>query len=200
MAGETAGKNPIPDVVDTVLTWTEILTFLESRKRKLDGLVFSGGEPLLQEDLTAAISVSQTLGYAVKIDTNGTLPDQLNRLIQDNPPDYIAMDLKAGPVGLHEATGTVISFERIRKSIDLILSSGIVYEFRTTLIPGLHTLSLFEQMLQLIEGAETIVLQNLSGFPTYQAQFASIKPLPKETLELYRSLADQYVKKCLIRC
>lgn len=181
------------------MNWSEILQFLESRKNKLEAVVFSGGEPLLQENIVGAFNNVRELGFAVKLDTNGTLPGKLKDILENNPPDYLAMDLKAPPELLIKATGISLGFEPIRKSINLIMSSGVEYEFRTTLIPGIHSGQTIHKMASLINGAKRYVLQNLSGFPTLEKSYLSVTPFKKEVIEEYKDEASNFVDECLIR-
>ncbi len=189
----------IPADVSPVLTWQEVLTFLKDRQCKLDGVVLTGGEPLMQDDLADAIRDVKALDYAIKLDTNGTLPDRLEKLLMKRLPDYVAMDLKASPGSFALLTGRHMDFARIRESIRLIMESGIPYEFRTTLIPGMHSREVFEAMLPLISGAKHHVLQNLSGFPTYDRECERLRPYNKETLLEFQKLAASFVDNCTIR-
>lgn len=187
----------IPEEKPAALAWRDVLGFLKGRPGKLDGVVFTGGEPLLQEGLASAMEDARALGFSVKLDTNGTLPDRLGPLIREKRIDYVAMDLKAPNGSFSRITGRSIDFSRILESIRLIMESEIPYEFRTTLIPGFHTRDVFESMLTLISGAGRYVLQNLSGFPTYAPDFSRLSPLGKEEMEAFRRLAAPFVESCV---
>lgn len=161
------GRNPgfesesSPENRDDLYSEDEILEFLKKRAGMLDGVCISGGEPTLHRDLPALISRIKDLGYEVKLDTNGTNPDMLRRLLDDHLLDYIAMDIKAGRKNYAAAAGiskeSCPSFSRsllsrIQRSIDIIRNSGIDYEFRTTVVKGIHTEEDFEDIAQWLAG------------------------------------------------
>lgn len=124
---------------------TEILDFLRNRKGKIDAVVISGGEPCLQKDLIQFIRIIKSMGFKLKLDTNGSLPSTLGRLLEEKLIDYVAMDIKA-PLEkekLAEITGIYTETDKlinnINKSLELLRNSGIKYELRTTLIKEIHT-------------------------------------------------------------
>lgn len=111
--------------------------FLIKRSGKLNGVVFTGGEPLIHNDLHEWISFARELGYKVKLDTNGMLPNKLIELLAKVKVDYIAMDIKAPEYKYDILTGTSMNFEKIKESINVIISSGIDHQFRTTYVKDL---------------------------------------------------------------
>lgn len=124
---------------------TDILDFLRNRKGKIDAVVISGGEPCLQKDLIQFIRIIKSMGFKLKLDTNGSLPSTLGRLLEEKLIDYVAMDIKA-PLEkekLAEITGIYTETDKlinnINKSLELLRNSGIKYELRTTLIKEIHT-------------------------------------------------------------
>ena len=106
--------------------------FLEKRKGLLDGVVISGGEPTLQSDLVSLCEKVKRMGYSVKLDTNGSRPQALKRLIKDGLLDYIAMDIKTDPACYSPFTRGETHPDDIFSSIGIIMDSGLAYEFRTT--------------------------------------------------------------------
>jgi len=118
----------------------EIEDFLIHRVGLLDGVCITGGEPLLQADITEFVAHVKSLGFQVKIDTNGSFPEKLEELIRGGCVDYIAMDIKSSPEGYAQASG-LQSFDMtpLYKSVNLIKESGIDHEFRTTLVKELHS-------------------------------------------------------------
>lgn len=117
----------------------EVLDYLAKRKAVLDGLVVSGGEPTMQ-DLRPFLERVKSMGYAVKLDTNGTRPDVLSAWIEDGLVDYVAMDVKNSEARYPETCGLPrISMAAVKDSIRIIKASGLAYQFRTTVTPSLHT-------------------------------------------------------------
>lgn len=141
----------------------EFFQFLTKRKGKLEGVCITGGEPTIQPDIIDFIKKLKKRGLAVKLDSNGTRPDVLKKLIDAKLVDYIAMDIKNQPkkyletVGLSEKNVSLL--DRVKLSVDLIIHSGIPYEFRTTVVPGLHAEKDFDEIAKWIKGAEAYYLQ-----------------------------------------
>jgi len=128
-----------PELVDPaqygpILSEEEVISFLEKRRGKLDAVTVTGGEPTLQPDLDRFLQTIKGMGYLTKIDTNGSNPDVLERLIRGRLVDYLAMDVK-GPLKKYERIANVkVKTAKIRRSIELITASGIEHEFRTTVV------------------------------------------------------------------
>jgi pyruvate formate lyase activating enzyme len=136
----------------------QVLSFLEKRRGFLDGVVISGGEPTLQPDLDVFIQKVKYMGYSVKLDTNGTCPGIVRKLIKEGMLDYIAMDIKAPLEKYPEICRCNIDPERIVESMTVIMNSGVDYEFRTTCCPQLDNDDLIE-IGKLVYGARKYVLQ-----------------------------------------
>lgn len=115
----------------------EILDFMSERVGKLDALVITGGEPLLQKNLIPFLRAIKDLGYLIKLDTNGLLDQTLDKVIRSGLVDYIAMDIKASLANYEQVCKVKIAQSNIQKSIELIKTSGIDHEFRTTVVEGL---------------------------------------------------------------
>ena len=142
----------------------EFFEFLETRKGKLDGICITGGEPTLQPDLVDFIKRIKELGFAVKLDSNGTRPDVLRELFEKKLVDYVAMDIKASLGNYQKVCGAKIDLERIKLSVDLIKNSGVDYEFRTTVVPGLHSEKEFEEVAEWLDGAKRYILQKYQDY------------------------------------
>ncbi len=151
----------------------EILSFLSKRKEQLEGVVISGGEPLLQEDIVGFIENVKKHGFLVKIDTNGSCPEKLAELLDKNLVDYIAMDVKAPKNKYRELTGVDVDIAKIEESILLIKDKAPAYEFKTTFVPGLLRKEDIVEIAKWLKGAERFYLQ----------QFKPISPLVSSTLE-----------------
>lgn len=133
----------------------EVLAYLHSRQGMLDGVCVTGGEPLLQPDLVAFLRQVKELGYAVKLDTNGSLPARLAAVLDTGFVDYVAMDVKSSPTGYPAATGTEGAVTPYEDSVRLLRESGIPHEFRTTAVKGIHTTADFEAIGEWLAGDDT---------------------------------------------
>jgi len=177
----------------------QILDFLRRRRKYLEGVVITGGEPTLQSGLLSFCREVKKLGYDIKLDTNGLLPEALAKLLEAKLIDYIAMDIK-GPIGQYKKfCGVDAAGQKIRGSIKLVMESGLPYEFRSTLVKGLHGAEDVAKMARAIKGAELYYLQNYndSARPLL-ADFAGGSFFNKE-MEEFRKIAAEYVKECKIR-
>jgi pyruvate formate lyase activating enzyme len=137
----------------------DFFKLLSERRGKLEGICITGGEPTLQSDLVDFIQKIKELGFKVKLDTNGARPDVLRLLYAQKLLDYVAMDIKSSLENYARTANTKIDLERIKLSVDLIRNSGIDYEFRTTVVPGLHKNDDFEKIGKWLTGAKKYVLQ-----------------------------------------
>lgn len=138
----------------------DVLAFLQTRRGLLDGVVLSGGEPLLHSGVAEFAQAVRELGFRFKLDTNGTLPDRLQTLLERGVLDYVAMDIKNAPARYAVTAGvSVLDLAAIEQSIDLLLHAGIPYEFRTTLVREFHTEDDIDAIGRWISGAERYVLQ-----------------------------------------
>ena len=152
---------------------SEFFEFLNTRKGKLDGVVITGGEPCLQPDLMDFIKQIKQMGFLVKLDTNGSFPDVIQKLLNENLLDYIAMDIKA-PIEKYSAvSNSTISTDKIITSVNLIMNSGIDYEFRTTVVKSQLTFEDFEKIGDLIKGAKKYYLQKFIPTKTLNPTFLS---------------------------
>lgn len=135
--------------------------FLEKRQNVLEGVCITGGEPTLAPDLGEWIDRIHSMGYLVKLDTNGYRPDTLSNLFNLHRPDYIAMDIKAAPSRYAMASGVDrLDLNRIRESIGLIRQSGIPYEFRTTTAKEFQTMEDFRAIGEWLSGSQAYYLQS----------------------------------------
>lgn len=142
-----------------VLDEKEVLDFLEKRKGLLDGVTISGGEPLLQKDIGEFIDKVKAMGYLVKLDTNGSKPDELEKIIKK--VDFIAMDIKNSMDKYAQTVGLpVVDIVSIRRSAKIIMESGKDYEFRTTVVKELHTVEDIEKIGKWLKGSKRYSLQN----------------------------------------
>lgn len=165
----------------------DILSFLKKRQGTLDGVCITGGEPLMQEELPRFIRTVRSMGFLVKLDTNGTQPERLEALLREGLLDMVAMDIKNSPAHYAMTVGKPhMSFDCVQKSIDLLKSSGIAYEFRTTVVDELHK---DEDMLAIgawLEGDSPYYLQ--CYVDSEQVLRRGLHAPGKEKLERFREL------------
>lgn len=138
----------------------EVLRYLQKRKVLLDGVVITGGEPLLQEGLADFIRRIKAIGHAVKLDTNGCFPDRLEALLAEGLLDYVAMDIKNSKAKYAQTAGVPVDLAAIERSMTLLRESGVPYEFRTTVADGLHTVEDIREIARWIAPAPRWYLQN----------------------------------------
>ena len=145
---------------NTPIPFDEIYEFLKSRVGLIDAVVFTGGEPTLMPELKERIKLVKDLGFLIKLDTNGTNPIIVQKLLDEHLLDYIAMDIKNSENEYPKTAGCqVINMENIKKSIKIIENSGINYEFRTTLVKEFHSEKSIREMVDLVKGAKLLYLQ-----------------------------------------
>jgi len=183
-----------------MLSTYDLFLFLQSRFGRLEGVVITGGEPTLHADLPSFIKKIKKIGYLVKLDTNGTNPEMLARLIKAKLIDYIAMDLKAPLEKYAGVVSAPVSCKNIQKSVKIIINSGLPYEFRTTVVPGLLEKKDFQQMGKQIKGADKWYLQNFKSDtelvdPNYQARSA----YTDQEMKSFAEIGRKYVKFCEVR-
>ena len=146
-----------------IISEADFFTFLEKRRGWLDGVCITGGEPLLQKDLSEFIEKIKSLGFLVKLDTNGSFPEKLKELVNRKLVDYVAMDIKNSPAK-YGATIDLPSgkdfLPQIQESISFLLGNQVDYEFRTTLVREFHNLEDLKEIAHWIQGAQHYYLQN----------------------------------------
>jgi len=190
-----------PENIDVTYDIDDVMRFLDSRRSFLDGVVISGGEPTLQPDLEEFIVKIKRLGYLVKLDTNGTRPFVLRKLIDKNLVDYIAMDIKAPFEKYNEICGVEVDITSIQQSIEIIMNAGCDYEFRTTFVPELNKDDILE-IVRTIRRAKRYVLQQFR-IPQKQKGIEDIRlyrtPHPPHVFAETISEVSPLVETCLIR-
>jgi pyruvate formate lyase activating enzyme len=165
----------------------EIFSFLKKRKNMLEGLVITGGEPLLQDDIENFCERVKKLDYLIKIDTNGTFPDKLHKIIDNGLVDYIAIDVKAPLNKYEKLTNVKVDVEKIMRSIELVKTSSVDHEFRTTFVPGLLKMQDIIEIADLLKGAKKFYLQ----------QFKPISPMLSKDLECVEPYDKDYLFETL---
>lgn len=173
----------------------KVLEKIAERKTLLDGVVISGGEPTLQKDLLAFAEKVKALGLKVKIDTNGTNPAVIKKIVEEGLVDYIAMDIKA-PFKKYNKVTITPNIEDIKKTAKYIMSCGVAYEFRTTFAPNLTTDDIVEICREL-KGAENFSLQGYRVPEDLDSK--KLPPHKISTFEEAKAKASGYVKNFIIK-
>ena len=145
------------------ITEEAFFSFLSKRRGILDGVCITGGEPLLNRDIAPFISRIKEMGFLVKLDTNGSFPERLASLIDGGLLDYVAMDIKNSPEKYPLTTGTEDgALSKVKESVSILLKGSLPFEFRTTLVKGMHTEADMEKIGAWIKGAERYFLQQFT--------------------------------------
>ncbi len=178
----------------------EIISFLNNRRGLLDGVVVSGGEPLLQVDIKAFIREIKAMGYQVKLDTNGSKPEMLNDLLMDGLIDYVAMDYKAPLRAYRSGAGVEVDIGRIKKSLYMITEGDIPYEIRTTIFRGLGIDCIVEMITELnTMNVKNYFLQFFKPFPgcaeDLSLGYKNIERLNKELRSRFNRFGIRNIKK-----
>lgn len=174
------------------------LTYLDSRKGWLEGVCFTGGEPLIHSDLEVLLSAVKKRDLLVKLDTNASYPERLEELMQDGLIDYVAVDIKTSPERYSEAVGVDVNFEDIQRSIDLIKDSGLRSMFRITAVPGLVDKEDIERIAHLLSGAELFQIQQFMPVNTLDPSYQKKRPYSQEELQSLAEVAEPFFSKIQI--
>jgi len=177
----------------------EFFEFLKERKKLIDGVVLCGGEPTISSNSVPLIKKIKKMGFFVKLDTNGSAPALLKKLIDEKLVDYVAMDIKGPKEKYNKFAGMKVNIKKIQKSIDILKEGKVDYEFRSTIVPTLHKKEDVIEMAKWIRGAKRYFLQNFRPEKTIDPKFEKIKPYPQEfLLEIQKSIAP-FFEVCLVR-
>ncbi len=176
----------------------DIADFLEKRKGLIDGIVLSGGEPTLHACLTEAADYIRSLGYRVKLDTNGLLPDAAAAA----RPDYLALDVKTTPRLYAELLGSPYedTEQRLARSVDMARSMGEQAEVRITIAPGIVDREIIREIGEFVNGVQKAFLQPMqSRGKLLDPSIAERAPVGEEEIAAFRDILAEYVEKCSIR-
>jgi len=178
-----------------------IRTFLQERKDWIDGVIVSGGEPTISDGLPELLETIRSLGFPVKLDTNGSQPEVVEDLVGRGLIQAVSMDIKA-PLDerYSELSGVAVDLGAIRRSIDFLLSGAVAdCEFRTTVAPGLLDEGAILAIARSISGAESYVLQNFQPSDCIDRQMMKRKPLDARELKKWAEKAAVSVERCWVR-
>ncbi len=192
---------------DLVLNYEKMLTIpdegvidkLSRRKGFIDGVCITGGEPTIEGNLVSFCRRLKMLGFLVKMDTNGYLPQKIEELIDKSAVDYIALDIKSSPERYSLASGIQVDLKKIEKSVEILMNSGVEYEFRTTCVPGFVEENDLEKIGKLINGGRLYVLQQFRSGTTLDPSLSRLKPYPTERLKSFVEIMKPYVERVEVR-
>ena len=176
----------------------DIFKFLSKRKGLLDGVAVSGGEPLLHEELKDFLMKVRSLGFRIKLDTCGFLPDRLRELLDLGLVDHVAVDIKNSPEKYAVTAGIPsLDLSRLYETIDMLIKGDISYEFRTTVVSEFHTVSDISSAASMIKGASSYFLQNFedSG-DLIGSGYHAVSP---DTMRQMIKAAEEYVPNTFVR-
>lgn len=183
---------------DTPISFDAILSFLKTRQRLVDAVVITGGEPTLMPDLVEKIAAIRELGFKIKLDTNGTNPELLSYLIENNYLDYVAMDIKNSESEYPKTAGCpVVNMEKIKESIDILLNCNIQYEFRTTLVKKFHSEESIRGVGELVRNAQKLYLQKFVDREGVIQR--GLNPIEQDEALKFKNILENYVFMCELR-
>jgi pyruvate formate lyase activating enzyme len=180
----------------------ELFDFLRARQGQLDGVVICGGEPTVNKDLPQFIEKIKNIGYAVKLDTNGSNPETLKNLVSAGLVDYVAMDIKSSldNPAYQNLMGEGVKLDDIKKSVDFLKQGRVDWEFRTTVVNTIHTKEDFKKIAEWIGGENVkYYLQNFVPIKTIDPEFEKVRPFGSKFLqEVVREISPHF-KICQLR-
>ena len=181
-----------------VMDDSQLLSFLEKRRGLLDGVAVTGGEPCMRPDLPELLRRIRALGYAVKLDTNGTHPDRLRALIGEELVDYVAMDIKNSPAKYALTAGLkALDLGPIRESAAELMRGSVDYEFRTTVVNELHAAGDFEAIGSWIDGARRYALQCFTDRDS--VPYGNLTAPSRDAMRRYLEIVKPHVREAFIR-
>jgi len=194
----------ITDKARNVIPEEKILQFLKERKKYLEGVCITGGEPLINQDLPEFLRKIKDIGYLVKLDTNGSKPDLLKKIIDGGLVDYVAMDIKSDKDNYDLLAGKEVELPNIEKSIKIIINSGLDYEFRTTVIKDSHNRDIMKNIGEWLNEFGKPKKFRIQNFVPRKGkiiddEFEKAKGLKEEELENLKKSVENYFEHVEIR-
>ena len=186
-----SGKYAVENILQS-----DLMKFLDSRVGKIDGVCISGGEPTLSSDLPELMKSVRKKGFSVKLDTNGTNPEMLKKLIDEKLIDYVAMDIKNSRIHYNETCGAEV-LPPVKKSVYLLMNGNIDYEFRTTVCKTLHTLNDMKDIGLWLKGAKRYFLQQFVDSDNVPCK--GLKPFSPEEMTQLENAVLPYIPNTRIR-
>lgn len=193
-------NSPLVTAVNTLKEIGEdyVLDFLKSRIGLLEGLCITGGEPTLEKDLPVFCQKVKDLGYKIKLDTNGTNPNVIKTLVENNLIDYVAMDIKSSLSNYAQVIGfSKYDTSEVEKSVEYLINGSFPFEFRTTLIKEFHTEQVIKDIAKWIKGTKKYYMQKFKDVGSCIEN--GFSPVDKQVAEKFASIISPYVEKVSLR-
>ena len=191
-----------PERLETV-PLSAVKDYLAEREGWVDGVCITGGEPCLHDDLPELCASLKAEGVGVKLDTNGSIPEMLERLLADGLIDYVSVDVKAplepGPYRLATGVDREDLLELVERSIRTVRASGLEHEFRTTVVPMMHGPAEVGRIAEYLQGEKRYVLQHFSPRDTIDPRFSSLRPFTEEDMQNMLVQALRFVPGTVVR-
>ncbi len=181
------------------ITEDDFFAYLKKRQGILDGVVVTGGEPLLQNGIEDFLRKIKSMGLEIKLDTNGTFPDKLKTIVNEGLVDYVAMDIKNTPEHYAVTIGKEnFDLSTVKESVDFLINQDKVeYEFRTTIVAQFHTESMMDEIGEFIKGAKNYYLQGFVDSGDLISE--NMSALPKANMEKMAEVMRKYVENVSLR-
>lgn len=173
--------------------WSALAAHLNEKRGWLDGVVVTGGEPTSDPDLSSLLNELARAGCPIKLDTNGSNPDVLAGILDEDIVSFVALDVKTLPERYEALTASPGAGDAVLQSIELIISSGIAHEFRTTAYPGAVTLDDFAAIARLVEGGDRYAIQQFNPATTLDPRASGVLPYRPDALHAIAASCDKYL-------
>ncbi len=186
---------------ENIITEDEVVQFLKERESKLDGFVITGGEPTVHKDLIPFISRVRTEvpTLQIKLDTNGTFPLKVAEILETGLVDYWAMDVKYEDEMYKQGVNGGMKSQNIKETIDMLKNSGVEYEFRTTVVKGMHNTKIMEEIGKLVKGSPIYYIQNFRSGKSIDMSLDNSNSFNEGELNEFASIMSKYVDKVVVR-
>lgn len=193
-----------PEKIKKIPLFSEkaILTDLEGRKKWIDAVVVTGGEPTLQKDLPQFLSALRKMDFLTLVHTNGANPEAVENLIKKKLVDFWAMDIKGDFENYSQFAGVAVEIDKIKRTLRLISKSGLGFELRTTVVPGLHSL---ENLTKLAKELRTLTLsprwalQQFRPLNCFDKKYLNLKPFSKEEMDHFQKELQKIIPTVFLR-
>lgn len=177
----------------------ELLDFLQKRRKVLDGVCFTGGEPLLHTETLDILAAAKSLGYRIKLDTNGSLPGRLKMAVSEGLVDTVAMDIKNSPGKYELTSGNGAVLDQVCESVEFLLNSSIDYEFRTTVVKPLHCREDFQAIGGWLRGAKRYFLQKFAPAPDILSADMDMEAPSQDEMQEFLAEVQKFIPNAGIR-